>query len=310
MKLKKGVVLAVLIFFIVMISHFGKPVVDNQNTYQQSKTSKKIKEEEKIKVMLKDNQVISMDLEDYVIGVVAGEMPASFELSALESQAIASRTYAIYKRNQNKEYDVLTTTADQVYLTKEEMQEKWKNDFDLYFNKIKKAVSNTKGLIIKYNNEAIKAYYFAMSNGKTEDSINVFNEQQDYLISVESVGEEKITNKYIQTVEFSIEDFLTKLSLSGNTVDIKNIVTLNSGRIKAITINDQVFTGVSLRKLLGLRSTDFDINIEDNNVLITTKGYGHGVGMSQYGANVLAKEGHNYEYILKHYYHNVEISSI
>ena len=125
----------------------------------------------------KNNNIETLNLEDYIVGVVAGEMPASFNEEALKAQAIVSRTYAMYKiKNFDNAYDVETTTDDQVYNSVSEMQEKWKSDFDLYYDKIKKAVSSTKNLVMKINGDVFKSYYFAMSNGYTEDSKMVFGE--------------------------------------------------------------------------------------------------------------------------------------
>ena len=261
-------------------------------------------------IKLNDNGTITqLNLEDYVVGVIAGEMPASFELEALKAQAVASRTYAIYKRNQNNYYDVLPTTADQVYLTTDQMQQKWQDSYQKYYSKIQQAVLETQNQILKYNDEVIKAYYFAMSNGYTEDAVNVFNETQNYLTSVESKGEEQVAQNLITTINYSQEEFCQKLSISCSSIKISNIKKSSSGRVLSLMINDQEFLGTKIRSLLNLRSTDFVINVKDT-VEITTKGYGHGVGMSQYGANAMAKEGATYEEILKHYYQDVTISPI
>ncbi len=275
------------------------------------------KEEEKqpevnyqIKLQNENGEITNLDLEEYVIGVVAGEMPASFEPEALKAQAIASRTYAMYKKSLNQEYDVLATTADQVYLTLEQMQEKWQNDYEEYYNKIKEAVYQTKNQVLKYNNEIIKSYYFAMSNGYTEEAVNVFNESQDYLVSVESKGEEEISDNVIKTMSMSKTEFCQKLNIECQNIKITDINYSTSGRINNLKINNIQFLGTKLRSLLNLRSTDFQIEVAGNEVLITTKGYGHGVGMSQYGANAMAKNGSSYEEILKHYYQNVTINQI
>lgn len=278
---------------------------------QQKENKNNIKKEEYI-IKLKQNneEIINLNLEDYIIGVVAGEMPASFEEEALKAQAIASRTYAMYKHNKNNNYDVVATTSDQVYLTKDEMKNKWNQNYQKYFNKIEKAVNDTKGLVMKYHDEIIVAYYFAMSNGYTEDAINVFNEQKDYLTSVESNFEEEITANVVQTKTFTKAEFCNLLNISCEKINIKIEEKSPSGRINKININNKSFLGVDIRKILNLRSTDFVINLTNNEVQITTKGYGHGVGMSQYGANAMAKNGQNYENILKHYYQNITISEI
>lgn len=250
------------------------------------------------------DKLLTVELEEYIIGVVAGEMPALFSEEALKAQAIASRTYLINHLQTNK--TITNTTDDQVYLTKEEMKEKWKDNYDKYYNKIKEAVTATKGLIMYYNNEPIKAYYFSTSNGYTASSISVFNEQRDYLTSVESPFDQDNSN----TIEISKQDFCNKLDISCNQISITNIIKDNSNRISKITINNKEFKGTQVRKLLSLRSTDFTFNIKETTIEIITKGYGHGVGMSQYGANNMAKIGYTYEEILKYYYQDIKIDSI
>ncbi len=258
---------------------------------------------EKVKVKT-DKSNIEVDIEEYIIGVVAGEMPALFEEEALKAQAVASRTYLINHLLTND--SISNTTDDQVYLTKEEMQSKWQDDYEKYYTKIKQAVQSTKGLIMYYDNQPIKSYYFSTSNGYTESSLNVFNEQRDYLTIVESPFDED--NSYTTTL--SKQEFCNKLNISCNEISISNIELDNSNRVSKITINNQEYSGIELRKLLSLRSTDFTINIKDTTIEITTKGYGHGVGMSQYGANNMAKLGYTYEEILKYYYQDIEIDSI
>ena len=243
-------------------------------------------------------------LEDYIIGVVAGEMPALFQDEALKAQAVASRTYAI---NMLKNNSKLTgTIADQVYLDKQAMKEKWQDKYDEYYNKIKRLVYETKGEIVTYNNEPIKAYYFSMTNGYTESSINVFNEEYDYLNVVASEWDSN--NSY--SMKYSKLEFCNFLNINCLNIEINNIIRDESGRVKSININNILFTGLDIRKKLNLRSTDFEITFDDEFVTIITKGYGHGVGMSQYGANEMAKSGKNYKEILKYYYQNTEISNL
>lgn len=250
-----------------------------------------------------------LDLEEYIIGVVAGEMPASFHEEALKAQAIAARSYALYKINtSNESYDLVTDITNQVYITNSQMQEKWQEDYNYYYDKIKKAVSDTKNLVMEYDGEVISAYYFAMSNGRTEDVSLVFGENRDYLNSVDSSWDENVKNFEV-TVEINKADFCNKLNIDCSNIVINNINRSSTGRINTININNKEFKGTDIRSLLGLRSTDFDIKITET-IQITTRGYGHGVGMSQYGANEMAKSGYNYEEILKHYYQDVNIVQI
>ncbi len=256
------------------------------------------------------NNVSKMDIEEYIVGVVAAEMPASFNIEALKAQAVASRTYAYYKmESSNGDYDVVTDVSNQSYITVSQMQEKWGSDYNKYYEKIKKAVLDTKGLVMLYNDKIVEAYYFAMSNGYTEDVSLVFSEERDYLKSVESLSDRENKNFLVET-KISKQEFCTKLEINCNAIVIKSIERSRTNRVNSLVVNDKTFKGTVFRTKLGLRSTDFDIDIGSDFVHITTRGYGHGVGMSQYGANEMAKNGNNYENILKYYYKNIKISSI
>ena len=265
-----------------------------------------------VNVTVKDvdsNEETNLDLEEYVVGVVAGEMPASFEIEALKAQAIAARSYALSKIETSTEsYDLVTDITNQVYITTEDMQEKWGEDYDFYYDKIKNAVSATKNLVMEYEGDVISAYYFAMSNGSTEDVSLVFGESRDYLKSVDSSWDESVKN-FSVTTTFTKEEFCSKLSIDCSNITIGAIDRSSTNRVNTIVINDKEFKGTTLRTLLGLRSTDLTIDIADD-IKITTKGYGHGVGMSQYGANEMAKNGASYEEILNHYYKDIDIVEI
>ena len=298
MKNRNLVIAVIILTIIAILSSFDKKETVFLN-------------EEK-KVTIKNNETTEekeLELEEYIIGVVAGEMPASFEVEALKAQAIAARSYAMNKVNSSKEtYDLVTDVSNQVYITQDEMKEKWQSEYDYYYKKIKDAVLETKGLVMKYNDEIISAYYFAMSNGSTEDVSLVFGESKDYLQSVDSSWDENVKNFTVET-NITKEEFCKKLDISCNDIIINNIKRSETNRVNEITINNKTFKGTEVRSILNLRSTDFNIEINES-IKITTKGYGHGVGMSQYGANEMAKNGSTYEEILKHYYNNIEISKI
>ncbi len=257
-----------------------------------------------------NNEVINIDLEDYIIGVVAAEMPASFGIEALKAQAVAARSYAYFKiLNNDKEYDLVSDISDQSYITLEEMHNKWGNEYNKYYEKISKAVKSTKNEILTYNDEVIEAFYFAMSNGYTEDSSLVFGEEP-YLESVASKWDNDNLNNFQVETKFNKKEFCNILQIKCDTIDIKDIKRSATNRVNSIIINKKEFSGVEFRHLLGLRSTDFAITISNNAIYITTYGYGHGVGMSQYGANGMALEGYSYDAILKHYYTDVTLSKI
>ena len=256
-----------------------------------------------------DGSITNINLEDYIIGVVAAEMPASFESEALKAQAIAARTYAMYKKEtRNLEYDLIMGTKDQAYKNNQTLLAQWGLNFFKYYLKIREAVIDTQGKVLTYDGQVINAFYFSMSNGYTENSELVFKQDLPYLNSVPSSWDNESIENYRYTTTISREDFCSSLEISCDTITITNIERSNSNRILNITINDKTFSGTEVRTKLGLRSTDFDMEISSNEIKITTRGYGHGVGMSQYGANGMAKEGYSYEEILKHYYQNTEIS--
>lgn len=249
-------------------------------------------------------QNLNLDLEDYIIGVVSAEMPALFNNEALKAQAVASRSYAV-SSIKNNIINISNTTSNQVYLTNYELKEKWNNNYDKYLNKIALAVNETKDLVVKREDKILKTYYFSMSNGKTENSKTVFGDNT--FKSVSSIQEQNLDN-FIVTKTIDLNEFLKVLNI--DNINIKNIIRNETNRVDSIEINNKTYTGIEFRKLFNLRSTDFDIDIKNNEVIIKTKGYGHGVGMSQYGANIMAKNGFNYKEIINYYYQDTVIKKI
>ena len=257
----------------------------------------------------KTGVITEMPFEEYIKGVVAGEMPATFELEALKAQAVASRSYAMYQMTatKDKDYDVLNTTANQVYLTDQQLKENWKDKYSEKINKVKKAVGQTSGEYLTYNDQVINAMFFSTSVGATENSEEVFVSALPYLRSVDSIWD-KDSPVYVDTYKFTLEDFYNKLNLPFNqTLNIEVTSKTSTGRTRSLKINGIDINGRALATKLNLRSNYFEIIQNENNVTITTKGFGHGVGMSQYGANGMAKEGYKYDQILKHYYKNTKI---
>ena len=272
-------------------------------------TTQKTEEKNIVIKINKNNEIKKINLEDYIVGVVAGEMPASFHEEALKAQAIASRTFAMYKlEKESREYDLETTVDDQVYINESEMKDKWGSEFDFYYNKIKEAVKRTVNLVMKKDNKIFKSYYFAMSNGQTADSVSVFKENT--IDSVSSPWDNESLNKFIVTTEYDLDDLKQKLNISEEIKNIEIISRDKTNRVENISVNNITYTGIEFRKLLSLRSTDFNIETKNNICYITTKGYGHGVGMSQYGANGMAKDNYKYDEILKYYYQDIEIVSL
>ncbi len=272
------------------------------------------KHDQKIKVKReKTGEILELYFEDYIVGVLSGEMPANFEIEALKAQAVAARSYALKKMMSNKAeaYDVVDTVANQVYLDEGELKEKWKENYAKNLNKIKKAVLETKGEYISYHGEVIEAFFFSTSTGKTENSEEVFSSARPYLKSVDSLWDAEVSPVFQVENELSLSDFYTKLSLPyQEKLSIEITKQTSTGRIKKLKINGQEREASEVYQKLNLRSTFFTITQVGSNVHITTKGYGHGVGMSQYGAQGMAKKGYHYQDIIKHYYQGVEIKKV
>lgn len=256
-------------------------------------------------------KIESVPLEEYVVGVVAGEMPASFQEEALKAQAVAARSYIMYKiiHNKKKDYDVVDTVLNQVYLDDKELKTKWGKNYDKYKKKIVRAVDSTAYEYITYKGEVADALFFSTSSGYTENSQEVFASKVHYLQGVKSEWD-KISPVFREQHEFTYSDFCKMLQINAtNKFKIKIIEKTNGGKVKKISVNDFVYTGSEFVKLLGLRSTNFTV-VVDKNIIITTKGYGHGVGMSQYGAEGMARAGYKYDEILTYYYTDVKIEKI
>ena len=297
----------VIVFFIVLMllinSYLNKEIINEVKI--ENKIVEK-KDNKKVSIKYKD-KVVDLNLEDYVIGVVSCEMPASFNSEALKAMAIAARTFAMYKIKTNKNYKLSTTTKDQCYITKKQMKKNWGNNYERNYNKIKNAVSDTENMYMTYKDKVIISFYFSISNGYTENCENVFSQKLDYLKSVDSSWDKEYSYKK-KTVKFSEKDLLNKLGIKSDGIKSIKIDRSKTSRINKIVINNKSFKGTVFRKLLGLRSTDFDIKRKNGLVYISTLGYGHGVGMSQYGANAMAKKGYKYDEILKYYYTGIKIN--
>lgn len=263
-----------------------------------------------VRVYRSEKDVIeNIPIEEYVVGVLAGEMPVDFEIEALKAQAVAARSYVMtqIERNINKEYDVIDTVLNQVYLDNDYLLSVWSNSYINNINKIKMAVLSTRGEYIAYNNRVAEAMFFSTSPGMTENSEDVFPNKIEYLRSVDSHWDE-LSPAYSSLYTFELNEFCNNLDIEcSKKLSIDIIDTTHTGRVKKIKINNKELTGNYICSVLSLKSTYFEIIQEDNKIIIKNKGFGHGVGMSQYGANGMAKEGYTYEQILKHYYQNVEI---
>lgn len=281
------------------------------------------KEYNKIKLLhKKDKKIEEIPLDEYLLGVVSAEMPANFEQEALKAQALVARTYTIYsiKRNKNKHEgaDICdSSTCCQAWISKEDRLARWNEDVrEEYWNKIVKAVNTTKGKVITYNGDVIDAFFHSNSGGITEIPVNVWGGTNfPYLQSVQTSGEEGYS-QYSSEVTLTQEELINKIRAkhSDFNIDIsqqdsvKILEYTEAGRVKNIQIGNLKLSGVEVRSLLGLKSTNFKIEINNGKVTFIVTGYGHGVGMSQTGADSMAKQGNNYEEIIKHFYTGVEIT--
>jgi stage II sporulation protein D len=284
----------------------------------------------KIKVYFtKENRIKEVYLEEYVRGVVAAEMPAEFGVEALKAQAIAARTYAVSnmeqyngtKCNQANGGDICDTVHCQAYVEKDERFEGWpESKRGVYWNKITDAVKETLGQVLIYNGQvAIDVSYFSTSSGKTEDAAEVFSSNTPYLKSVKSPGEES-SPKYKSIQSFSYNEAADKLNKTFpnskvSASRLRSQITILSprssgGSVKQVKLGNITITGSQFRSALGLNSSNFELKFNKDNISITTYGYGHGVGMSQWGANAMSKEGKKYDEILKHYYQGVSIEKL
>jgi len=221
---------------------------------------------------------------------------------------VVSRTYTLKCISIGK---TLTDNAStQMYKSKGELQSMWGANFNSYYAKVKQAVDSTKGEYLTYNGTYIDAVYHSTSNGRTEDASNVWGNSYPYLVSVES-SYDNTNPSFSISKSFSYSELSSKLGFSVNGDSEFNILGYTSGgRVSSISIDGNIFSGVSFRSMLGLRSADFDIVKNNDGVVITTRGYGHGVGMSQYGANGMGKAGYSYRDILLHYYPGVSLGQL
>lgn len=325
------VLLLMLLTFLIPIL-FTQPI--KQASVEEEKTEENIAQVPKIEnhydyknyttvklLHTKTNQIEDVKLDEYLYHVVSAEMPADFELEALKAQAVVARTYTIYKiiNNQKKhgEADICdSSSCCQAWISKEERLARWDENLrESNWNKIMQVVDGTQGKLITYNNEPINAFFHSNSGGTTEIPLNVWGGSgYPYLQVVQTAGEEEYS-QYSSEVTLSKEDLVKKVKEkhADLVVDfaqedsVKVTEYTDSGRVRTLKIGNVNLSGVEARTILGLRSTNFKVEINENQIKFSVIGYGHGVGMSQTGADALAKQGKNYEEIIKHFYVGVEI---
>lgn len=269
--------------------------------------------------VLDGDTVLEMDLGEYLVGVVRAEMPASFQPEALKAQAVAARTYTLYKLQTGGNHgdaDICTdSTCCQAYIAEERARANWGEDADAYEKKVETAVSETDGQVILYGGVPILAVFHSSSAGLTRAAGEVWLNDLPYLQSVSSPEPSDAIPNYYSRVEFTAEDFRQKLladfpeaDLSGSPEGwLKDAEVDSAGSVSTLSVGGVTVKGSRLRTILGLRSACFTWEAEGGNLVFFVTGYGHGVGMSQYGANAMAAEGADYQEILTHYYTGVTV---
>lgn len=314
------------------------PSIATQKTTAAVKDSPKIKEYifEKESADISDEpylvlncstgEITEVSVRDYVIGAVAAEMPASFGEEALKAQAVAAHTYAERQRNMQKKFpDKGLGNADfsddpnkyQGFFTNEMIRHYFGDNYEIHYNKIAAAVDEVLPYIITYENEPIIAAFHSMSSGKTESAENVWGTAVDYLIPAESQWDKEAAG-YTSEVKVSADFVKSRLEKVFEGIQladspekwIKTGEKSDSGTVLEVTAGDKTVTGNDIRETFGLRSADFTVEYSDGEFIFTTHGYGHGVGMSQYGADDMAKNGNTWQEIINHYYNDCEIEKI
>lgn len=333
--MKKIFIYYILLIFIC----FAIPIIFTSNFFDKNKEKSKSSEAENtilestydykkyntIKLLhTKTKKVEKIDLDEYLYGVVSAEMPASFEEEALKAQAVVARTYTIYKIvNNDGKHDDADICDDssccQAWISKEDRLSKWdKDDRSDNWNKIVNAVNSTQGKIITYDGKPINAFFHSNSGGETEAPIDVWGGSgYPYLQSVATSGEDAYS-QYSSEATFTQKEFKEKIKEVHNDFKIdfeeKDCIKIkeytDGNRVKTIKIGNLELSGVEVRNIFGLRSANFKVEMEDNKIKFEVIGYGHGVGMSQTGADSMAKEGSNYEDIIHHFYTNVKIENM
>ena len=300
----------------------SKEIVLEKYDYQQYNTIKLLHSS--------TNQIEEINLDEYLCGVISAEMPASYELEALKAQAVVARSYTLYKIINSKPHGEDAHICDsfqccQAWISKDDRFKKWADGTEeVNWNKIVTAVNETKGKVITYDGKIINAFFHANSGGMTEIPVNVWGGTgYPYLQVVETSGEDGYT-QYSSEVELTFEDFVNKFKekyedievdikkIDKDSDEIKILEYTESGRVKTLKVGNKNFAGTEVRSILNLKSTNFDIEIDKEKKKIKFKviGYGHGIGMSQTGADAMAKQGSNYEQIIKHFYVGVELEKI
>jgi len=307
-----GIVLPALLFTIAEqvprgnIAEQTYTEITQNETEQQETAALPVYESRTIQVLQNDGSIQDFELEEYVTGVVLGEMPADFETDALKAQAVVARTYALKRNTTGKKHRdgavCMNAGCCQAYCSEETYLKQ--GGLDSAVEKVRIAVQSTAGQVLTYEGKLIEATYFSCSGGKTEDAVAVWGTDVPYLQAVDSPGEEHAVY-HSDTVKYTSKEFADRLGIKASGLPaswLGTVIYTEGDGVDQMEIAGKVFKGTTLRPKLGLRSTSFSIQINGDTVTITTKGFGHRVGMSQYGADAMAVKGSDYKQILAHYY--------
>ncbi len=286
-------------------------IIEETTTTEETEEIKA--ENSTVKVMnASSKNITEMSIQEYLIGVMAAEINPAYHEEAIKAQVIAAHTKLEYTKLHNTPENAHITDSPeshQGYLNEDEQKEKWGENYQIYYEKIEKCVNEVKDLILTYNSEPINAVFHAISNGQTENATDVWGGEYPYLISVQSAGD-KLSPAYKSEVTVTSADFSKKMAENEAKLGedsskwVEKITNTETGMVKEIVIGGKSFKGTEIRTIFGLKSSTFTIKYDNENFIFTVCGYGHGVGMSQYGANYMAQQGLSYEQILEHYYQN------
>lgn len=265
-------------------------------------------------------QAMELTGRDYILHVVAAEMPASFEREALKAQAVAAFTYAVYRKggtpdNSHEGCELCTDSSHcKAYADDAYLRSLWGEDYNYYYSRVKEAVDEVYGHYMTYQGQPIAAVFHALSAGVTESAVNVWGHEYPYLVSVDSAWDKKVSG-YETTVTVTEKEFKSIMRAYNRDCDLSDhpeewvgkIRRSESGGVRTMEIGDLVLAGTRVRALFDLRSANFTVKYRDGTFTFTVHGYGHGVGMSQYGADRMAEEGATWQEILHHYYTDIDI---
>lgn len=303
------------------LPNFAENRVLSGGTGENTARQIELREGEPIRVLLADGQVAELPLEEYVWGVVAAEMPASFATEALRAQAVAARTYAARCAQSGKHpgADVCADSACcQAYRSRADMMERWGENGPEYAGKLSDAVTDTAGEVLRYQGALISAAFHSSSDGATAEALQVWGSDAPYLTSVSTPETEDEVPNFKSREVFAPSAFAAlwqekypQADLTGEPESwFSGLERSDWGGVSRLTVGGVTVTGGEARAALGLRSTRFTVAVEGGEIAFTATGYGHGVGMSQYGANILANQGQTYQQILTHYYTGVTIEPL